>query len=316
MGADGAPTGGPAASSSDDGAPRGRGALQAPRPSSFIRTPLFAAQHSARYQRQELIAQYQDAFDCRLAVVIGPIVQESTTLFEELLYDANPEQDLHLLLVSPGGDGDVAIRMARLAQAHCKEFIVIVPDIAKSAATLLACGAHRIVMGPASDLGPVDPQFPAADGNGFIAAKDMVAAWDRGLDESEKRPDAYPLLAALMSNLDAVSVEQARAAIARTRTQLEQALSANPARGERDVGTLVRNLHERLVEHADRHESLFGPEDATKAGLPVEQADLTSEQWQLIWQLWTKYFELPETYVFEGRYPSQIFSGTVEDDFA
>ena len=80
------------------------------------------------------------------------------------------------MLHSPGGDGETAVRITRAAQARCKELTVIVPDMAKSAATLLAVGAHYILMGPASDLGPIDPQF-LLEGN-LVAAKDVIAAFD------------------------------------------------------------------------------------------------------------------------------------------
>ena len=48
--------------------------------------------------------------------------------------------------------------------------------MAKSAATLLTLGAHHIMMGPASDLGPIDPQFFI--NNELVAAKDIIAAVD------------------------------------------------------------------------------------------------------------------------------------------
>jgi len=69
----------------------------------------------------------------------------------------SPDQDLHLLVAFPGGDGEVAVRLVRAALARSKTLTVIVPDQAKSAATLLALGAHEILMGSTSDLGPVDP---------------------------------------------------------------------------------------------------------------------------------------------------------------
>jgi len=91
--------------------------------------------------------------------MIDVIFPDSVTYFEELISDANPAEDLHLLLDTPGGDGETAIRPVRSAQARCRELTVIVPNQAKSAGTILAIGAHWIIMGPASDLGPVDPQF-------------------------------------------------------------------------------------------------------------------------------------------------------------
>ena len=46
------------------------------------------------------------------------------------------------------------------AQSRCRKLTVIVPDQAKSAGTMFVLGADRVYMGPTSDLGPVDPQFP------------------------------------------------------------------------------------------------------------------------------------------------------------
>jgi membrane-bound ClpP family serine protease len=47
----------------------------------------------------------------------------------------DPQQNLHLLLDTPGGDGETAIRVVRSAQARCRELTVIVPNQAKSAGT-------------------------------------------------------------------------------------------------------------------------------------------------------------------------------------
>ena len=80
------------------------------------------------------------------------------TVLEELLFDCDPQKDLHLLLSSPGGDGETALRMVRSMQLRCKELTAVAPDMAKSAATILCLGAHHILMGPGSDLGPID--FP------------------------------------------------------------------------------------------------------------------------------------------------------------
>src|SRR3712207_4525437 len=121
-------------------------------------SPLFHAEHAERYDRQRLIQGYEHAFGCRLVVMIDAIFGYAINVFEDLVFDATLDQDLHLLLSTPGGDGETAVRLVRSAQARCRELTVIIPDQAKSAGTLLAMGAHSILMGPPSDLGPVDPQ--------------------------------------------------------------------------------------------------------------------------------------------------------------
>ena len=88
------------------------------------------------------------------------------------------------MLDTPGGDGELAVRLVRSMQARCSELTVIVSNHAKSAGTLLAMGAHSILMGPTSDLGPVDPQLYAGKvEQPLVAAKDLIAAVDRALGD-------------------------------------------------------------------------------------------------------------------------------------
>ena len=60
------------------------------------RTPLYEAHHAPRYERQALIRHYQETHSCRLVVMMDALFPTSITLFEETLYDADPEQNLHV----------------------------------------------------------------------------------------------------------------------------------------------------------------------------------------------------------------------------
>jgi hypothetical protein len=269
------------------------------------RSPLYYAQHAQRYQRQQLIRDYQLALDCRLVVMIDAIFAYSVQYFEELLFNASADQPLHLLLWSPGGDGEVAVRLVRSAQARCSELTVIVPDIAKSAATLLALGADKILMGPASDLGPVDPQFRIGEYD-LVSAKDIIAAVERALDDVADRPDTFPLHSGLLADVNALRVQQARSSLDRTDDLVREALLSNPRRSEADVAQLAERLHEPLIEAPKDHAAIFSAKDAKKHGLPVAICDPSSDQWQRIWQLWTHYYALFPVGVYESDYASQV----------
>jgi hypothetical protein len=298
---------GTAGEGAGEGAPQGEeGSLRQPTASGSLgRSPLYYAQNAGRYQRQELIREYQAAHDCRLIVMIGPIFDYSVMYFEELIFDASPEQDLHLMLASPGGDGEVAVRLVRAAQARCRHLTVIVPDQAKSAATLLALGAHKILMGPTSDLGPVDPQFPFGEYD-LVSAKDIIAAVERALADVAERPDTYALHSAMLSEVNALKVEQARSALARTDDLLREALQSNPDRSEDETEALAKALHEPLIDAPKDHAAIFGAKYARELGLPVAMCDPASPQWRLIWQLWMHYFALGEVVVYENERASQV----------
>ncbi len=265
-----------------------------PYPEPF-QSPLFHAQNSGRYDRQQLIHEYETLVDCRLIVMIDAI-----------FHDCSPDSDMHLLINSPGGVGEVAIRLVRSAQSRCRELTIIVPDQAKSAATLLAVGAHYIIMAPASDLGPVDPQL--VHEREWVAAKDIIAAVEDAIQRVEESPETYPIHAALLGNVTAIMVQQARSALGSTEDMLREALRSNPDRSIHDVQRLLDSLQGPLIEAPQSHAALFGREDAVSAGLPVKLAAPDSAEWRMLWRLWTKYFVLGTSKsIYESSSASQVF---------
>jgi hypothetical protein len=238
--------------------------------------------------------------------MIDEIFSYSVTFFEDLLFDARAGEDLHLLLDSPGGDGEAAVRIVRAAQSRCRELTIVVPDQAKSAGTILAMGAHRILMGPTSDLGPVDPQLLTASGTNLYAAKDLIAAVESAEQAIAENPSSYPLHVSLLADVTAVTVQQARSALERTDDLVKEALRSHPGRGDAEVHQIASALKEKLVDLPRDHGAVFDAHDAREAGLPVIDADPHGEQWQIVWHLWTKYFSLGNASIYEGRVASQV----------
>jgi len=84
-----------------------------------------------------------------------------------------------LIIDSPGGSARSAYRIANLLRQHCGGFVAIVPEYAKSAATLLTLGADQIILCPHAEIGPLDTQVFDPDREGFGSALDEVQALDR-----------------------------------------------------------------------------------------------------------------------------------------
>lgn len=305
--------------SGEAGSPGGQAASQGPRsrvqqpegsssstPSQRdLRSPLFVAEQSDRYERQRLIREYEDEHSCRLIYMSDVIFPESVAYLEELIWDASPAEDLHMMLDSPGGDGETAVRLVRSAQARCNELSVIVPDQAKSAGTILAMGAHNILMGPTSDLGPVDPQFQVGDRGNLVAAKDIIASVAAAESAIAKNPDSYPLHAALLSDVSALMVQQARSAIDRTADLVLEALLACPGRTEGEAKDLLEKIKKPLIDLPKNHGAVVNAELAKSCGLPVSNLDPQSNHWHQIWRLYAKYFVLKKP-IYEGRLSSRI----------
>lgn len=270
-----------------------------------VRSPLYEARHAPRYERQELIRKYQETNHCRLVVLIDALFPHSVTLLEETLHDADPNQDLHIVFSTPGGDGETAIRLIRQVQSRCRQLTVIVPDQAKSAGTLFVLGADHICMGPTSDLGPVDPQFMLPD-RSLAPGKAIIAAVEDAERRIQATPETYPLHASLLADISALMVQQARNAINRAGDQVQEALACVESRDAKQVKALSKSLKRPLLDEAQSHATTISASDALGFGLPVNILSSTDQQWKDIWRLWTKYKVLNAVRVYEGEVASYI----------
>jgi hypothetical protein len=67
--------------------------------------------------------------------------------------------ELDLILHSPGGSPEAAESIVHYLRSKFTHIRVVVPQLAMSAATMIACAANRVLMGKHSSLGPTDPQL-------------------------------------------------------------------------------------------------------------------------------------------------------------
>jgi Serine dehydrogenase proteinase len=124
-----------------------------------------------RTQRVNAIKTLQDRHGSTIFVFwnVDQLKQEDFFTLADALEGENPKNDVELIVLSPGGSGEAGYRIGHTfqnwAKDNARKFRVIVPLYAKSAATIIALGAHEIVMGLQSEIGPIDPQIPKYDRN-------------------------------------------------------------------------------------------------------------------------------------------------------
>lgn len=271
-------------------------------------TPLFHAQQDPRYQRQSLIREYEEKYECNLVVMIDQVASHSVTLLNECLDSVDPEKPLHLMLRSPGGDPETAIRLIRMCHGASSEFSVVVPEQAKSAATIMSLGADKIFMGPTSDLGPIDPQV-LVPGRGYVSAKDLIAAYDSALHMVAESPNTAAFHAGLLGGIDATTVQFARSALDRTGDIARQAIESNDHFSADQVNDLCKTIQGPLIDSPKMHGAVVGAREAEQAGLTVEKLGMHDEQWKLIQKIWTRYFVISPIHslqAYEGARASQV----------
>ena len=136
-----------------------------------------------------------------------PLGSEDIPILGNLLLKIGDVKTLNLILGSPGGDGTVVEKFVGLCRSQCKRFRVIIPSEAKSAATLIALGADEIVMGPPSEMGPIDAQIPvfASGIIKYISAQSFIDARDelvKKYNEYQKKGEDTGAIMQMLATLD------------------------------------------------------------------------------------------------------------------
>jgi hypothetical protein len=115
---------------------------------------------------------------------------------------------LDLVLHTPGGDIAATESLVNyLHQMFGNNIRVIVPQLAMSAGTMIACSGKSIVMGKQSSLGPIDPQVMG------LPAMLLVEEFDRAHAEVANNPQLASLWQPLISQYHPTLVAKCRLAI-------------------------------------------------------------------------------------------------------
>ena len=112
-------------------------------------------QHTGR----NLIAYYS-GFLSRPGIMQSSITDEDKNGFMMGVHNVNRSKGLDLILHTPGGDIAATHSIVNYLQKMFGSNIrAIVPQIAMSAGTMIACSCQEILMGSHSNLGPIDPHL-------------------------------------------------------------------------------------------------------------------------------------------------------------
>ena len=211
-------------------------------------------------------------------------------LYKELK-EIGHTRKIDLVLNSYGGAVDAPYKVVMLIREFCEEFTVIVPFVAKSAATMLVLGADEVVMGPISELGPIDPLVK------HPVYKDLLvpvqAVWhcldylQRSIINSLDPEIASFMLTPLLDKLDPWLIGDYEKTIKASRQYAETLLSRYMLKNNLER---VQSVTQALTEGYFSHGYPIGRREAKELGLIVIEAH--GELWDVIWNLYLGYEEL------------------------
>lgn len=105
-----------------------------------------------------------DKYDGDVFLYYGSISKNGySELSDKLEGISNKKEKVCLILVTYGGNPDAGYRIARALSHHYKNIEILIPDVCKSAGTLLCIGAKKLILGDRGELGPLDIQLSKPD---------------------------------------------------------------------------------------------------------------------------------------------------------
>ena len=267
----------------------------------------------SRRRRRKLISEIEAATGRTLLcyVSLGTIVAPSDTFdLIRVIQKVDSGASITLLLDSPGGYIDSAEKMVHLLREACEspsgsngDLEVVVPYQAKSAATLIALGADRIVMSDSSELGPIDPQVPYSESH-TVSAMTLIRAYEKAEERCMAHPN-NPAFAAELGTFDAVIVEAARQAVSRSKVCAESLLIRTGTNYTATADALLD------VERFPSHGQMLDWRTARAIGIPhVHPMNRHSERWRQYWELYSRLRAVcgADRRILESRHESLLTS--------
>jgi hypothetical protein len=207
---------------------------------------------------------------------------------EDEIKEPRESVEIDVWLESPGGDAHVAYKLALMLRAAATKIRVVVPDFAKSAATLLAIAGDEIYMAPGAELGPLDGQMPD-EGSlvGSISALNIAKAADdvardavelamrggvkliavTGLKREQTLEAMLRFVATfsepLVRQLDPRLIHDAKQTLRVTKLYAERLLANTLPRSK------AADVASHLVEKYPSHDFVISYDEAVNLGLPV-----------------------------------------------
>jgi len=205
------------------------------------------------------------------------INDEDKNGFMMAIHNLDRKKGLDLILHTPGGS--IAATESIVDYLHKmfgSDIRAIVPQIAMSAGTMIACSCKKILMAKHSNLGPIDPHL------GNVPAYGVIREFKRACREVKKEPSKIPIWQEIIGKYPPTFLSRCENAInwsnAFVQKQLEQVMFASdpvPGNAKKKAQIAVRKLTDfKGNKSHDRH---IDRDECRAIGLDVDdiEADAT-----------------------------------------
>lgn len=186
------------------------------------------------------------------------------------IHKLDRNKGLDLLLHTPGGDIAATESIVNyLREMFGKDIRAIIPQIAMSAGTMIACSCKEIIMGKQSNIGPIDPQF-----NG-IPAHGVIDEFNRALEETKADPKTIPIWQVVVSKYHPTFIGECQNAIDWSTQIVADWLESNMFADDNEARKKAERIVEQVGSHKDTktHARHIHIDEAKTYGLKIKSLE-------------------------------------------
>lgn len=177
---------------------------------------------------------------------------------------------LDLILHTPGGSMAATESLVYYLRAMFKTDIrAVIPQIAMSGGTMIACSCAEIVMGEHSSLGPIDPQVLGMPAHG------VDEEFKRAAREISHSQSAIPLWQPIIAKYRPTLIGECDKAIKWSTQVTTEWLQSGMFKGDEKANEHAEKIVEELGNHAltKSHDRHIDPTKAVEIGLKVSKLE-------------------------------------------
>jgi len=193
--------------------------------------------------------------------------------FMTVIHLLDRTKGLDLILHTPGGEVAATESLIDYLKAMFANNIrAIVPQLAMSAGTMIACACKEIVMGKHSSLGPVDPQFRGTPAHG------IKEEFERAYKEIKIDQAKIPVWQPILAKYPPAFVGECEKAIDWSTEIVTECLKTGMFEGEADAEEKAKAIISEIGDHAltKSHSRHLSAQKCKDIGLKI--IDLESDQ--------------------------------------
>lgn len=240
----------------------------------------FAAASALREITKKYIKQLHELTDRNIVVYYSgflskpeldsSITDEDKNGFMVAIHKLDRAKGLDLFLHTPGGSGSATQSIVDyLHKMFGTNIRAIVPQIAMSAGTMIACSCKEIYMAKHSNLGPIDPQLRG------IPAYGVIEEFERACKEVKSDPSRISMWQSIIGKYMPTFLDQCQNAIDRSEEFVQEQLEKNMFLGDPNSKKKAKDIVKKLTDFKGNkgHDRHIHDQECLEMGLNIKSIE-------------------------------------------